>query len=243
MVMEYAQNDLQNLIMIRHIPFNTSQVKSLMKQLLQGLAYLHSRWYLHRDLKTSNLLYTNDGHVKICDFGMSRQYTEPLEAYTNLVVTPWYRAPELLLGCENYGPAIDLWSVGCIFTEIFRGKVLFHGRGELNQLELIFDLMGNPTENTWPDVKKFPHWSKVIKIKKINKLKTHFPLGFDGQFNVTSSCVDLIRKLINLNPKQRITAIEALNHPWFKEIPTATPLNQMPNIEKYISKYRNKNKN
>ena len=95
MAMEYAHNDLQNLIMNSQMQFTTAQIKRMMKDLLEGLAYMHGQWFLHRDLKTANLLYTNDGLLKICDFGMARRYGRPLVAYTNLVVTPWYRAPEV----------------------------------------------------------------------------------------------------------------------------------------------------
>jgi cell division cycle 2-like protein len=99
MVMEYADHDLKS-VMERRLtqPFSTAEVKCLMRQLLAGTAYLHHNWVLHRDLKTSNILYTNAGQLKICDFGLARQYGSPLKPYTHLVVTLWYRAPELLLG-------------------------------------------------------------------------------------------------------------------------------------------------
>ena len=78
------------------------------------MAYLHHNWVIHRDLKTSNLLYSNRGEVKVCDFGLGRYYSDPLGAYSQPVVTLWYRAPELLLGQAEYGPAVDMWSVGCV---------------------------------------------------------------------------------------------------------------------------------
>lgn len=74
------------------------QIKTLMRQLIAGVAYLHDNWVIHRDLKTSNILYNNKGDLKICDFGLARQYGSPLRPYTHMVVTLWYRAPELLLG-------------------------------------------------------------------------------------------------------------------------------------------------
>ena len=79
---------------------------------------MHKRWIIHRDLKTSNLLYSNEGILKICDFGLARKFGHPLKPYTNLVVTLWYRAPELLLGIDIYSPAIDIWSIGCILAEL-----------------------------------------------------------------------------------------------------------------------------
>ena len=112
MVMEFMEHDLKGLLEDMRHPFSTAEVKSLMLQLLRGLAHLHDKWVFHRDLKTSNILYNNKGEVKICDFGLARAYGSPLLAYTQLVVTLWYRAPELLLGEGIYSPAIDMWSMG-----------------------------------------------------------------------------------------------------------------------------------
>ena len=77
------------------------QIKTLVRQLLEGVKYLHDNWVIHRDLKTSNILYNNKGDLKICDFGLARQYGSPLRPYTHMVVTLWYRAPELLLGMSS----------------------------------------------------------------------------------------------------------------------------------------------
>merc|ERR1712137_440014 len=117
------------------------QAKNLMFQLLSGVEYLHSMFILHRDLKTSNLLLSSNGTLKICDFGMARDFTIPLGQYTNYVVTLWYRAPELLLAADHYGPPVDLWSAGCIFAELLNGDVLFPGDGEFAQISKIFDLL------------------------------------------------------------------------------------------------------
>jgi cell division cycle 2-like len=121
-----------------------------MLQLLGGIAHLHGHWVLHRDLKTSNILYTNRGRLKICDFGLARQYGSPLRPYTHMVVTLWYRAPELLLGTKTYSTPIDVWSIGCIMAELLTRKPLFAGKNELNQIDLIFKTLGTPTPETWP---------------------------------------------------------------------------------------------
>jgi len=106
---------------------------------------MHNRWVFHRDLKTSNLLYSNDGVLKICDFGLARKFANPLKPYTNLVVTLWYRAPELLLGTEIYSQAIDIWSVGCILAELFGRQPLFPGEDFLDQVQRIISVLGTPS--------------------------------------------------------------------------------------------------
>lgn len=116
--------------------------------------------YPRRDLKTSNLLLSNHGILKICDFGLARRYGDPIKPYTPTVVTLWYRAPELLLGAETYTPAIDMWSVGCIFVELLTLKPLFTGQGEMDQINKIFERLGSPDEKTWPDYPKMPYVTK-----------------------------------------------------------------------------------
>ena len=107
--------------------------KSLM-QILKGLAYLHERKIIHRDMKTANLLYNNKGQVKIADFGMARIYSKPHGKYTPKVVTMWYRCPEILLGTKEYDEKCDMWSLGCMFGELIKGESLLRGAKELDQM-------------------------------------------------------------------------------------------------------------
>ena len=104
---------------------------------------MHRRWFIHRDLKTSNLLYNSAGKLAVCDFGLARKYEEPIRAYTPTVVTLYYRSPELLLGATTYSTGVDMWSVGCIFAELLTTKPLFPGSGELDELDKIFKV-GRP---------------------------------------------------------------------------------------------------
>ncbi|XVE92202.1 hypothetical protein REPUB_Repub01dG0076500 [Reevesia pubescens] len=156
MVMEYMEHDLKGLMETMKQPFSQSEVKCLMLQLLEGVKYLHDNWVLHRDLKTSNLLLNNQGELKICDFGLARQYGSPLKPYTHLVVTLWYRAPELLLGARQYSTAIDMWSLGCIMAELLSKEPLFNGKTEFDQLDKIFRILGTPNETIWPGFSKLP---------------------------------------------------------------------------------------
>nr|XP_043625588.1 cyclin-dependent kinase G-2-like isoform X2 [Erigeron canadensis] len=156
MVMEYMEHDLKALMETMKHPFSQSEVKCLMLQLFEGTKYLHDNWVLHRDLKTSNLLLNNRGELKICDFGLARQYGSPLKPYTHLVVTLWYRAPELLLGTKLYSTAIDMWSLGCIMAELLSKQPLFNGKTEVDQLDKIFKTLGTPNEAIWPGYSKLP---------------------------------------------------------------------------------------
>ncbi|KAJ7957597.1 Kinase family protein [Quillaja saponaria] len=156
MVMEYMEHDLKGLMEAMKQPFSQSEVKCLMLQLLEGVKYLHDNWVLHRDLKTSNLLLNNRGELKICDFGLARQYGSPLKPYTHLVVTLWYRAPELLLGAKQYSTSIDMWSLGCIMAELLSKEPLFNGKTEFDQLDKIFRTLGTPNETIWYGFAKLP---------------------------------------------------------------------------------------
>ena len=150
-------------------PFLASEVKTLMLQLLSAIAFCHDNWIVHRDLKTSNLLMNNRGQIKVADFGLARTYGEPLGSMTQLVVTLWYRAPELLMGSADYSTAIDLWSIGCIFGELIQKDPLLPGKGEIDQVNRvrrraglwltpqIFKLLGRPTEEAWPGYSKLPN--------------------------------------------------------------------------------------
>ncbi|KAE8023647.1 hypothetical protein FH972_009319 [Carpinus fangiana] len=184
MVMEYMEHDLKGLMETMKQPFSQSEVKCLMLQLLEGIKYLHGNWVLHRDLKTSNLLLNNRGELKICDFGLARQYGSPLKPYTHLVVTLWYRAPELLLGAKQYSTAIDMWSLGCIMAELLSKEPLFNGKTEFDQLDKIFRILGTPNETIWPGFSKLPG-------VKINFVKHQLPAFGGSSLAIWPSMVTL----------------------------------------------------
>ncbi|KAL6983848.1 cyclin-dependent kinase [Sarracenia purpurea var. burkii] len=229
MVMEYMEHDLKGLMETMKQPFSQSEVKCLMLQLLEGVKYLHDNWVLHRDLKTSNLLLNNRGELKICDFGLARQYGSPLKPYTHLVVTLWYRAPELLLGAKKYSTAIDMWSLGCIMAEMLSKAPLFNGKTEFDQLDKIFRILGTPNETIWPGFSKLPGVKVNFVKHQYNLLRRKFPAtSFTGSPVLSDAGFDLLNKLLTYDPEKRITAEDALKHEWFREVPLPKSKEFMP---------------
>ncbi|KAH6781840.1 hypothetical protein C2S52_001366 [Perilla frutescens var. hirtella] len=186
-VMEYVESDLEKLIAAANKkPFTISEVKFVMKQILEGVAFLHGNGVMHRDLKPANILINSkQGRLKICDFGLSRPIGSQSGSYTPGIVTQWYRAPEILLGAKRYSNAIDMWSVGCIMAELVLGQVAFPGNSEVEQLVCI----GR---------------SRRILGERLKGL-------------LSASGVDLIQRLLAVDPNRRITADDALHHAWFRE--------------------------
>lgn len=113
MVFEYMDHDLTGVLSQTQFSFSSAHLKSLCAQMLSGLAYLHQKGVIHRDMKGSNILLNNHGVLKLADFGLARFYSKRRRSdYTNRVITLWYRPPELLLGATVYGPEVDMWSAG-----------------------------------------------------------------------------------------------------------------------------------
>ena len=233
--MDFLEHDLKTLQEDMLETFLPSETKTLLLQLASAVEFLHSNWILHRDLKTSNILMNNRGQIKIADFGMARYYGDPPPKLTQLVVTLWYRAPELLLGADKYGAEIDMWSVGCIFAELLKKEPILQGRNEVDQLTKvnspllslgllftnctvqIFELCGIPTEATWPGFKRLPN-ARSLRLSSSSPqttgavIRAKFPV-------ITNAGAELLASLLSLNPRKRPTASEMLVHPYFKEDP------------------------
>ncbi|XP_051524729.1 cyclin-dependent kinase 11B-like isoform X1 [Myxocyprinus asiaticus] len=213
-VMNYVEHDLKSLMETMKQPFLPGEVKTLMIQLLRGVRHLHDNWILHRDLKTSNLLLSHKGILKIGDFGLAREYGSPLKPYTPVVVTLWYRSPDLLLGAKEYSTAVDMWSVGCIFGELLTQKPLFPGKSEIDQINKIFKDLGSPSEKIWPGYNELPAVKKMTFTEyPYNNLRKRFGALLSDQG------FDLMNKFLTYCPAKRISADEALKHEYFRETP------------------------
>jgi len=213
MVMEYLAHDLKDLMTAMRDPFLSSEIKCLMLQLLEAIDYLHSNWFIHRDLKTSNLLLSTKGILKVADFGLARHFGMPLRPYTQPVVTLWYRAPELLLGATEYSWAVDMWAVGCIFAEMLTKDAPFKGRSEIDQIDVIFKSMGTPDETAWPGFSELPYPKKMKFRKYPPRIRQTISSA------TTEAGFELLMRMLAYDPAQRITAREAINHQYFKEHP------------------------
>lgn len=159
------EHDLNGL-MDKNINFTISHIKCLMRQILEGIAYLHWENIMHWDIKGANLLLNNKGILKITDFGLARSTNLSHNLnYTNRVVTLWYWAPELLMGSNTYDLSIDMWSVGCFFVELLTWKPLFPGKNENMQLDLILQTMGKPNEENYPGLSQLKNYRLLEDIR------------------------------------------------------------------------------
>lgn len=188
-------------------------VKYIMYQLLRGLKYIHSAGIIHRDLKPSNLLLSSNCDLQICDFGLS-SWNGSQEIIPEYVVTRWYRAPEVLLSCSNYDESIDIWSAGCIFAEILGRRPIFPGTDWLHTLTLIFKVLGTPSYSTIQSMKIGESSQKYLST-----VPQQSGISFQDLFpQAEPSALDLLSKMLNFDSMNRITADEALRHPYFDNL-------------------------
>lgn len=193
-----------------HEQLSASKKRKLFREIVEAMAFIHSQGIFHRDLKPGNILVTEEGIPKIADFGLSRSFQLPIGKYTHEVGSLFYRAPELLLGAEEYSTALDIWSLGCIFFEIFTGNILFQSDSEIDQLYRIFRVLGTVNEERWPGVTKlryykdtFPKWNPIDLSTICSGL--------------TMNGIDLLKKMLKYSPIERISSREILKHPFLKK--------------------------
>jgi len=215
-VMDLMETDLFQIINSGQ-PLTVDHHRYFIYQVLRGLKFIHSANVLHRDLKPSNLLVNSDCDLKIADFGLARISTpdEQSEFLSEYVATRWYRPPEVLLNYHTYGPALDVWSVGCILAELIMRKPLFPGQSTTNQISSIIDIIGSPSEE---DLEKCPNKNARRFVKGLgSKHKIPWRHVFRG-YNYDKDEVDILDKMLAWEPENRITVEEALAHPFFETL-------------------------
>lgn len=226
LVFEFLENDLKKFMKLlppvsndpleKGLPCNI--VQDFTWQMLKGIHYCHISNVVHRDLKPQNLLVDSHRCLKIADFGLARLFTVPAHQYTHEVITVWYRPPEILLGSSIYSIPVDMWSVGCIIAEMVSAAPLFGGDSEIDTIFKIFQKLGTPTVEIWPQLTELPDWKeKFPKFKpkdfKKDVRNLYYKLGDPG--------LDLFMKLLTYNPIARISARDALAHEYVKDLFTS----------------------
>jgi len=210
LVFEFVDKDLKRYFDATEGMLSPQLVKSYSWQLLRGLHYCHVKGVVHRDLKPQNLLVGRDGTLKIADFGLARAFVPPIRPFTHEVVTLWYRAPEILLGTKTYALPVDIWSVGAILAEMVTKRPLFPGDSEIDEIFKIFRILGTPSEETWPGVTSLQDWNEEFPVWPALNVARFCP-GLDEQG------LDLVEQLLAIDPRKRISARDAMKHPYFAE--------------------------
>ena len=245
MVLEFLDSDLELLIKDSSIIFQPADVKSWFLMLMRGLHHCHKNFVLHRvpppsplnrnissrgplfltikDLKPSNLLISQTGHLKLADFGLASTYAIPYTKQTSQVVTRWYRAPELLLGARHYGPAIDIWAAGCIFAELMLRTPYLPADTDASQLDMCFRALGTPSETEWPGMRLLPGWTGTEQVR------TKPMGGLQGTFSAAGEdALDLLGWMLRFDPGKRPSAVECLRSGYFENLPRPTRPERLP---------------
>lgn len=226
LIQEYMPGDLHQIIQTHAL--SDQHVQFFIYQIIKGLKLIHSANVIHRDLKPSNILVNENCDLKICDFGLARldsvgMRTNKISLLTEYVATRWYRAPEIMLNASHYSTAIDMWSVGCILFELLTYKAVFPGSDYINQLTLIFELLGTPSEEDLGAIKskRAREFIKSLPVRsKINfyNFCTNHPCRRirhqNRNLEVNPLAIDLLEKLMVFDPSKRLTTKEALKHPY-----------------------------
>lgn len=258
--LEYVPHDLTGILDIAY-QFTEVQIKCIFRQLLDALAYMHEQKYVHRDIKSSNILLDSHFRVKLADFGLARSLEPPIleqmhdrnsssSSYssqqqsqlelTNKVITLWYRPPEILVGATNYGTAVDVWSAGCILAELLLGKPLFTGKTELDQLNLVVEMMGTPSQDAWDFLSKMKRVrtgssvsggndnngstsSSMMNIDLAQPVPAKLREKYSNKLPVSQPGITLnfLEKLLEWDPRKRSTAAHALQNRYFWSQPVA----------------------
>ena len=211
LIFDLWRTDLKNYIYDEHSKYLSMKiVKKIMKELLEAIMFCHQNRVFHRDLKPNNILLDETDTVKLADFGLARAFWLPMKDYTHEVVTLWYRAPEILLGDNNYSLPVDIWACGVIFYEMAHTEPFFYEHSEIGVLFKIFQLFGTPTNSQWEGVEDLKYYKATFPKFKASDISERCP-KFDDV------ATDLFSKMIALNPSHRISAKMALQHEFFND--------------------------
>ncbi|XP_049882838.1 cyclin-dependent kinase 6 isoform X2 [Pectinophora gossypiella] len=208
LVFEHVEQDLDSYLKRAPGPLSENRIRSMSYDILSGVDFLHSHRIVHRDLKPHNLLVTSAGRVKLADFGLAKTYDADMKL-TSVVVTLWYRPPEVLLGV-SYNTAVDVWSSGCVLAQLHTRAPLLPGTSDSHQLHCIFRLLGRPARQEWPQnvsilVDSFPEYPPRDLADVLPRVNPH--------------ALDLIKRMLVFDPAKRLTALDCLDHPYFTEEP------------------------
>ncbi|EKF29495.1 cell division protein kinase 2, putative [Trypanosoma cruzi marinkellei] len=219
LVFEYMELDLKKYMDQEEGNLDSATIQDFMRDLLNGVRFCHDRNVLHRDLKPPNLLISREKSLKLADFGLGRAFGIPVKKFTHEVVTLWYRSPDVLLGSTQYGTPVDIWSVGCIFAEMVIGAPLFAGKNDADQLLRIFRFLGTPNNQVWPSMNQYPNSTNMLsKPEFLQNLAAECETQFrtvPAYAKLGPEGIDLLRRLLKYEPSERLTAAQALEHPYF----------------------------
>lgn len=205
-VFENFRHVLSDMMLNPSICISEGQTKKYIRQLLKGLDCCHKNGVIHRNITSSNLLIDDDDVLKISGFGLSRAIND-MPRYTNPINDLQYRAPEVILGSNAYGPEIDIWAAGCLLVELLNKRPLFNGTGDILHVNQIFRAVGSPTARSWPGWEKLPLAHMIIGGL--------YPGNIAQQLgHLPPLAVKLIQSLLCLDPKGRVNALDALHHEW-----------------------------
>jgi cyclin-dependent kinase 7 len=216
--------DLEGLWKNKEISYSSADIKSWASMLAQAVWFCHENYVLHRDIKGNNLLIAADGTLKLADFGLARSFADPGRVMTTNVITRFYRPPELLLGCMHYGGTVDVWSMGVVIAELVLRDWFLPSNTDTEQLHIICEVFGTPSEDTWPGVSKLRHAAIIGPVKRPQPQsywRQRFPLlGEDG--------IDLLRSMLIMDPAKRLNARQVLGHRYWTNAPRPTKKGELP---------------
>lgn len=214
-VSELMETDLASILKSPQ-PISDDHCQFFLYQILRGMKYIHSAEVIHRDLKPRNLLVNSNCDLKICDYGLARVKLSEKDwntcPMTEYVCTRWYRAPELLCSWTDYGKAIDIWSIGCIFAEMLRRKPIFPGKNTQHQLQLVISCLGSPEKDV---LRRVPN-DKCRKF--IESLPSTGGRPFEEVAPSSALALDILKKTLRFNPDKRCTVEQALQNPYLAQL-------------------------